>query len=63
MKILRVVGLGLLIITLQFLVPRIFTGIENTLLVFFDTLQMALGTTQGALQTGASGMAIPSVSP
>jgi hypothetical protein len=39
MKILRVVGLGLAIIMLKFLVPRVFAGIENTLLVFFDALQ------------------------
>jgi hypothetical protein len=54
MKIMRAVGLGLLIITLKFLVPRIFAGIENTLLSFFDTLQFALGTTKGAMQAGGS---------
>jgi len=44
MKILRVVGLGLAIIMLKFLVPRIFSGFEGTLLSLFDSLQAILGT-------------------
>ena len=39
MKILNVLGLALLIVTLKFLTPKIFSGFENTLLVFFDTAQ------------------------
>ena len=35
-------GLGLAIIMLQFLVPRVFTGAENTLLAFFESLQSIL---------------------
>lgn len=42
MKMLRVVGLGLAIIMLKFLVPRVFAGIENTLLAFLDALQQIL---------------------
>jgi hypothetical protein len=51
MKILRVIGFGMLIITLKFLTPKIFSGIENTLLVFFDSMQTVLervGTAQTA---------------
>lgn len=42
MKIMRVLGLALFIITLKFLVPEIYSGIKNTLLVFFDTAQSLL---------------------
>lgn len=42
MKITRVVGLGLAIIMLKFLVPEIFGVLENTFLMFFDTLQQIL---------------------
>jgi hypothetical protein len=52
MKILRVVGLGMLIITLKFLVPRMFAGFESTLLVFFDALQSILGTARNVAQIG-----------
>lgn len=34
----------MLIITLKFLVPRIFTGLESTLLVFFETVQNILAS-------------------
>lgn len=44
MKILSVFGWGLLIIILKFLVPKLFTGLENTLLVFFETVQNVLAT-------------------
>ena len=44
MKIMNVLGLGLLIVMLKFLVPKIFSGFENTLLVFFDTAQHLLGS-------------------
>jgi hypothetical protein len=59
MKILRVVGLGMLIIMLQFLVPRIFAGIEQTLVMFFSTLQMALGKSQGIMQAGLLNVSTP----
>ena len=40
-------GLGLAIIMLQFLVPRVFAGAENTLLALFDALQDILSLTHG----------------
>ncbi len=42
MKIFNVLGLALLIITLKFLTPEIYSGIKGTLLVFFDTAQAIL---------------------
>jgi len=54
MKILRAVGLGITIIILQFLVPKAFNSFENTLLVFFDTLQYALTLAQHGMQAGAA---------
>lgn len=42
MKILRVVGWAMAIITLKFLIPRVFDGFENTLVLFFDTIQSVL---------------------
>jgi hypothetical protein len=66
MKILRVIGLGLFIIMVRFLVPQIFAGFQNVLLTFFDTLEFALVTSKGAVQTGSAASAfmpahIPSV--
>lgn len=58
MKILRAVGLGLTIIMLQFLVPRIFAGFENTLLMFFGTLQTSLGLANQGMQ-GQAGAIFP----
>jgi hypothetical protein len=54
MKILRAVGLGITIIMLQFLVPRLFAGFENTLLAFFDTLQSTLGLAKHGMQALSS---------
>ncbi|NQV88282.1 MAG: hypothetical protein HQ402_01855 [Parcubacteria group bacterium] len=45
MKILRVVGFAMLIISLKFLVPRVFSGLENTLVMFFDAIQRILTLT------------------
>lgn len=42
MKIFRVIGLGLAIIIIRYLMPDLFHAIENTLLVFFDALQSVL---------------------
>ena len=58
MKILRVIGLGLAIVMLKFLVPRIFAGLENTLLTFFETLQTILAFRASVLPAGV----VPSVS-
>lgn len=52
MKIFSVFGLGLLIITLQFLVPEIFSGFQNTLLVFFETVSGILKLSQSSMTAG-----------
>jgi hypothetical protein len=54
MKILRVVGLGLAIVMLKFLVPRIFLGIENVLLTFFDTLGSIFSQVNPSVDSGAA---------
>ncbi|MFA5888773.1 MAG: hypothetical protein WC857_00870 [Candidatus Paceibacterota bacterium] len=54
MKILRVVGFGLAIVMLKFLMPEIFTGIENTLLVFFQTIQTILAGSKSSMTAGWS---------
>jgi len=53
MRIFRAIGLGLVIIILQFLVPTIFAGIEHTLLQLFNTLDSVMAQSQIVLQTGA----------
>ena len=53
MKILRVLGLGLLIIMLKFLVPEIFSGFQNMLLAFFGTLQTILGKADTSMTANA----------
>ena len=58
MKILRVMGLVLLIITLKFLVPKIFMGLENTLLVFFETIQTILAHGKSSM---TAGLVLPSL--
>ncbi|MES3004739.1 MAG: hypothetical protein V4690_01345 [Patescibacteria group bacterium] len=52
MKILRVVGWALAIIMLKFLVPRIFSGFENTLLAFFETIQTILASSKSSMTAG-----------
>jgi hypothetical protein len=52
MSIFKVVSLGLLIVMLQFLIPEIFSGFQNTLLVFFKTIQTAMATSQSAMTAG-----------
>ncbi|MDP2705521.1 MAG: hypothetical protein Q8O71_03990 [bacterium] len=49
MRILRVLGLGLLIILLKFLVPDIFSEIQQTIVLFLKTFQFALGKSQNFL--------------
>ena len=51
MKIFRAVGLGILILTLQFLVPEIFSALEGTLIMFFETVQNGLEVTNSQLAT------------
>jgi hypothetical protein len=63
MKILRVVGLGLAIIMLKFLVPTVFHGIENTFLSFLHTLDTIFSVTNGSLEAGVSGFKSSSFAP
>jgi len=53
MGIFRAIGLGLVIIILKFLMPVVFAGLENTLVVFFDTTQSVLLRSQAVVQTGS----------
>ena len=55
MKIFRVIGLGLAIIIIRYLMPDLFHAIENTLLVFFDVLQSVLSVSKDSL-TGTAYM-------
>lgn len=52
MSLFKVFSLGLLIVMLQFLIPEIFSGFQNTLLVFFSTIQTALASSQSAMTAG-----------
>jgi len=49
MRILRVVGFGLAIVVLRFLLPRVFHGLENTLVSFFDLMQHGLALSSDAI--------------
>lgn len=42
MKIFRVIGLGLAIVVIRFLVPEVFRALEDTFLLFFDVVQTVL---------------------
>ncbi|MCX6713130.1 MAG: hypothetical protein NTY66_02905 [Candidatus Vogelbacteria bacterium] len=53
MRIFRAIGLGMVIIILQFLVPTIFAGFEHTLLRLFATLDMVMVRSELVMQTGA----------
>ncbi|MFA6227236.1 MAG: hypothetical protein WC631_02065 [Candidatus Paceibacterota bacterium] len=63
MKILRVIGLGLAIIMLRFLVPEIYHALENTLLSFFDILQTALHFGKDSLSAGVFLPQLPQMIP
>lgn len=52
MKIFQVFSLGLLIVMLKFLVPELFSGFQNTLLVFFSTIQGILTLSQSSMTAG-----------
>ncbi|MFA5934483.1 MAG: hypothetical protein WC827_01185 [Candidatus Paceibacterota bacterium] len=55
MKIFRVIGLGLAIIMIRYLMPELFHAIENTLLLFFGSLQNVLSVSNDTL-TGTAYM-------
>jgi hypothetical protein len=42
MKIFNVLGFGLMIVILKFLVPDLFAGLSNTLLAFFSSVTTIL---------------------
>jgi hypothetical protein len=52
MKILQALGWGLFILMLQFLVPKIFSGLQDTLLAFFNALQSALAVGNSSMKAG-----------
>ena len=53
MKIFRVIGLALAIITLRFLVPEIFRALEDTLLMVFQVIQTVLVKAQTGPNTAS----------
>lgn len=59
MKILRVVGFGLAIVMLKFLVPAVFAGLENTLLVFFETVRTILAGSKSSMTAGFNLPVVP----
>jgi hypothetical protein len=50
MKILRAIGLGLVIIILQFLVPRIFQSFEDTFVATMNTAQVVVSVSQDVVK-------------
>ncbi|MBP9749574.1 MAG: hypothetical protein KBD21_02495 [Candidatus Pacebacteria bacterium] len=50
MRINRALGLGLLLLILQFLAGSIWTSLEATIIRTLDVTQVALGTAQKGLQ-------------
>jgi len=59
MKILRVVGFGLSIVMLKFLVPSVFAGLENTLLVFLETIRTVLASSRESMTAGFNLPVVP----
>jgi hypothetical protein len=54
MGIYKVLSFGMLIIMLKFLVPEIFQGFQDTLLVFFGTAQATLISAKAGMTTGVT---------
>ncbi|MES2087428.1 MAG: hypothetical protein V4467_00350 [Patescibacteria group bacterium] len=52
MKILRAVGFGFLIIILQLLVPRMFSSFEDVVVTTFQTAQVIMSVSSGAVKSG-----------
>ena len=61
MKILGAIGLGLAIIILRFLVPEIFSVLEQTFLQFFHILQTMLSLGEHSLTAGVFLPQLPSI--
>jgi hypothetical protein len=49
MKILRAIGLGLVIIILQLLVPRVFHSAEDAFVATFNTAQVVMGVARDTI--------------
>jgi hypothetical protein len=60
MRILRAVGLGIVIILLQFLVPRLFSSFENAAISFFELFETTMEVSQTAV--AENGFSIPQFS-
>lgn len=58
MPMFRAIGLVIAIIAIRILVPKIFEGLEATLIAFFETVRHALALGNDAMQNGA-GAAFP----
>jgi hypothetical protein len=61
MKILRVIGFGLLIVTVRVLTPTLFHGFESTLLALFQTINHILSLAQDSTTLLASPISIDMV--
>ena len=48
----KVVGLVMIIVIFKFLLPNVYSGLENTLLVFFDTIQTILAHSKSSMTAG-----------
>ncbi len=55
MRILGAIGLGLTIIVLQTLMPRVFHGLEQTLVQFFELAQVTLAHAETIIEFGRFG--------
>ena len=52
MRILRAIGLGLVIIILSLLTPRVFHSFEDTLVATFNTAQAAMSVSRDVFKNG-----------
>lgn len=52
MRIFGAVGLGLTIVVLKVLMPRVFDGIEESLIRFFELVSMVLDQSQATIERG-----------
>ncbi len=52
MKIFRALGLAIGIITLKLLIPQVFSGLEHTLITFFDTTSTVLSVGKDGIVHG-----------
>jgi len=52
MKILRALGLGLVIVIFQLFVPRLFHGFEDTLVAIFNTAQVLISVSGNTIKSG-----------